>query len=298
MIQRLCILGVGLIGGSLARAVRQAGTVGEVVGWGRRAERLQHALTLGVLDHGEQDLTAAVKGADMVVVATPLAAMPEVFRELSGVVEDTAVITDVGSVKGTVVNMARETLGPHMTRFVPGHPIAGLEQAGVEVSRADLFERHCVILTPVAETDNAAVGQVRGVWESAGAHVVEMDVAHHDEVLAATSHLPHALAYALVDCLAQRDESEEVFRYAAGGFRDFTRIASSDPVMWRDICLANKERLLEVLQDFDAHLHHMMEAIQNDDSEGLLQVFTRAKTARDRIVNRDKGKVTRAKGKG
>jgi prephenate dehydrogenase len=195
------------------------------------------------------------------------------------------VITDAASVKGNLVRAAREVSGgrvpPH---FVPGHPIAGSERSGVEASDAALFQRHRVILTPLAETDPDAHALVQAMWRAAGAELVDMDVERHDEVLAATSHLPHVLAYALVDALAGTDSSEDVFRYAAGGFRDFTRIASSDPVMWRDIAIANREALLAAIDGFSLHLSQLREAVAGGDAEGLHATFTRAKAARDRFA--------------
>ena len=286
MISRLTILGVGLIGGSWARALKDAGAVGEVVGWGRDAGRLDKARTLGVIDRVEQDLALAVAGADLVVVATPIAAMPALFERLAALPSDDAVITDVGSVKGEVVRMAREGLGPRFARFVPGHPVAGDEKTGAAAARADLFRGHRVVLTPAAETDAAALALVRRLWEAAGARVEEMDAARHDRLLAATSHLPHVLAYALVDCLAGGEGGEQTLRYAAGGFRDLTRIASSDPVMWRDICLANRDDLLAAIDDFEAHLQRVKGMIEANQGEALGEVFGRAKAARDRFCKK------------
>ena len=283
MLNRLTILGVGLIGGSLARAAKAAGSVKEIVGWGRSNAQLRRALDLGVIDRAEPDLAAAVAGADMVVIATPISAMEEILRRLAGVLTDTAVVTDVGSVKGIVVEMARKTLADRLSRFVPAHPIAGDERTGVEASRGDLFLRHRVILTPLKETHPDAVARVRGLWERVGASVDEMAVDHHDQVLAATSHLPHVLAYTLVDCLLRQESGEEIFRFAAGGFRDFTRIASSDPAMWRDICLANRDHLLAILKEFQTHLQQVMNMLEREEGDALGEVYTRAKAARDRF---------------
>ena len=278
---RLCIVGVGLIGGSLARAARARGLAGEIVGAGRRRESLERALELGVIDRFETDLAAAVRGADAVVVAVPLGAMAAIFRGLKGHLEPDAVLTDVGSAKASVVRDAREALGELPPGFVPGHPIAGTEHSGVEASFAGLFEGRRVILTPLETSDPAAVERVRRLWQGAGAEVVEMDVHHHDEVLAATSHLPHVLAFTLVDTLARMGERDEIFAYAAGGFRDFTRIASSDPVMWRDICLANRSAVLEMIGRFHDDLGHVAELVRAGDGEALRQVFAAAKRARD-----------------
>lgn len=282
-IQRLCVIGVGLIGGSLARALRQADAVGEVIGSGRREEPLRRALEIGVIDRYELDLGRAVAAADMVVVAVPLGAMGAVFAAIAGKLPPDCVLTDVGSAKGSVVGEVRRLFGRTPPGFVPGHPIAGTEKSGVEASFPELFRGRKVILTPLVETDATALERVRRMWELTGAEVVEMGVRHHDEVLAATSHLPHLLAFALVDTLARLDDRAEIFRYAAGGFRDFTRIASSDPQMWHDICLANREQLLAMIDLFCRDLKRLAEAIDQDDSGAIMTVFQRAKHARDNL---------------
>lgn len=284
MIKRLTIIGVGLIGGSLARALKRAGAVAEVVGAGRDAQHLARALELGVIDRGETDLATAVKGADMVVVAVPVGAMESVFRSIAPHLEKDAVITDVGSSKGSVVSAAREAFAELPPGFVPGHPIAGTEKSGVEASFAGLFEQRRVILTPIESSSPRALALVRAMWEQTGAQVVETGVAHHDEVLAATSHLPHLLAFSLVDTLATLDDKQEIFEYAAGGFADFTRIASSDPVMWHDICVHNEAALLKMLDRFEADLDRLREAIAGNDGDYLLEVFSRAKAARDQFA--------------
>lgn len=283
MLQRLTIIGVGLIGGSLARAARRGGAAREIVGWGQDLQQLRRAMELGVIDLAAPDLATALAGADIVVLATPVPAMGPLLAQMAGLLEDGMAVTDVGSVKGPVVQAARAALGARFGQFVPGHPIAGDERAGVEASRADLFQDHAVILTPGPDTDPAALAAVRRLWEAAGARVMELDADHHDRVLAATSHLPHALAYTLVDSLVGGADGEEILRYAAGGFRDFTRIASSNPAMWRDISLANRDHLLAVLRDFDAHLHRVMAMLEAGDAAALGEVFARAKAARDRF---------------
>ncbi|MBV5273641.1 MAG: prephenate dehydrogenase/arogenate dehydrogenase family protein [Lamprocystis purpurea] len=282
MIERLAIIGVGLIGGSLARALRAAGAVGEVVGCGRALPNLERAVELGVIDRFDQDPAAAVAGADMVFLAVPLGAMRDVLASTRASLGPDAVVTDGGSVKGSVVADVAAVCGQLPPWFVPGHPIAGTERSGVDASFADLYRNRRVILTPVAETDPAAVERVEWMWRVCGAEVSRMSVAHHDEVLAATSHLPHMLAFGLVDALARMDETEEIFRYAAGGFRDFTRIASSNPVMWRDICIANRESLSAMLARFGVELTDLAQAIRFGDGQYLLEVFERAKAARDR----------------
>jgi prephenate dehydrogenase len=286
MIRRLCIIGVGLIGGSLARALRAAEACAEVVGCSRNVGHLQQAVDLGVIDRFETNIGLAVTGADMVVVAVPLGATETVLRGMIGHLADDAVITDVGSAKGSVVESARSVFGKVPSALVPGHPIAGTEKSGVGASFAELFHNRLVILTPLPETSASALELVRAMWERTGANVVEMEVRHHDEVLAATSHLPHMLAYVLVDTLARMNDREEIFRYAAGGFRDFTRIASSDPVMWKDICLNNRTAILEMIRRFQTELESLAESIRTRHDEVLWQTFMRAKNARDRFAER------------
>jgi prephenate dehydrogenase len=281
MIQRLCIIGVGLIGGSLARALREAAYVKEIVGFSRSAEHLQKAVDLGVIDRYDTDARKAVQDADMVFVSVPLGAMATVFEAIKDALADTAVVTDGGSAKASVVEAVKKSVGRMPEWFVPGHPIAGTEQSGVEASFAGLYKGRRIILTPTGETDAEAVRKVRAMWEAAGASVNEMDIEHHDEVLAATSHLPHMLAFALVESLARMSEQREIFEYAAGGFRDFTRIASSDPVMWRDICLANRGALLAMVENFRDDLDDLTGAIRDQDAARILKIFQDAKAARD-----------------
>ncbi len=280
-IKRLTIIGVGLIGGSLARALKAAGYCAEVVGYGRHEASLQRGVELGVIDSYETDIARAVAGADMVVLTAPVGAMEGLFRAIAPHVDAGAVITDAGSTKGSVVEAAIKACGGLPVNFVPGHPIAGSERSGVEAADGELYHGRRVILTPLAETNSEATDRVRAMWEAAGAVVEEMDVLHHDQVLAATSHLPHMLAFSLVDALADLDDTAEVFKYAAGGFRDFTRIASSDPQMWHDICIHNRTALLGVLGHFSEHLMSLAEAINDGDSEQVLAIFKRAKAARD-----------------
>ena len=284
MIDRLCIIGVGLIGGSLAQALREAGFCQQIVGAGRNAANLQKAVELGVIDRYETDLAQAVKGADMVFVAVPLGAMQSVFSAIKGRLAENAVLTDAGSAKGSVLDDVQQVFGEVPGFFVPGHPIAGTEQSGVEASFAGLYRNRRVILTPVGSTDTAAAGRVRAMWEATGAEVVDMDPVHHDAILAATSHLPHLLAFTLVDSLARMSDQQEVFEYAAGGFRDFTRIASSDPVMWRDICLANHDAIQLLIEHFISDLEGVKQAVMSQDGERLLEIFSNAKDARDRFT--------------
>jgi prephenate dehydrogenase len=284
MIGRLCIVGVGLIGGSLAKDLKRRGLCGQVVGCSRKRENLERARELGIIDAYQLDPAKAVEGADMVVLAVPLGAMAEVVTAMRPGLGTQAVLTDVGSAKRSVLEAAAAVFGAVPENFVPGHPIAGTEHSGVEAAVEGLFDGHRVILTPVAETLPEATGRVRDMWQAVGADVLEMDPAHHDEVLAATSHLPHMLAYTLVDVLGRMEERVEMFRYAAGGFRDFTRIASSDPQMWHDICLANRDALIGALDHFQADLGTAIEAIRSGDGKTIKELFARAKALRDRYA--------------
>lgn len=282
MINKLCIVGVGLIGGSLARALRAAGQAREIIGYGRRPNVLQRAVELGVIDHAEVTLAAAVQGADVVVLAVPVGTMPDIFAQL-GRLGFEGVMTDVGSTKGSVVAAARTALGARFSHFVPGHPIAGTEQSGVEASQANLFRGRRVILTPASETNAQALTRVRALWEATGAEVSQMSADEHDRILAASSHLPHMLAYLLMDLLVRRDDHRTVFAASAGGLRDVTRIAASDPVMWRDICLANREALLAVLTQYRDEFGALMAAIERGDAKWLEDTFTRAQRARESL---------------
>jgi prephenate dehydrogenase len=282
----LAVIGAGMIGGSLARALRTAGFCNDVIGFGRNADALKKAVALGAIGRFAADAAGAVQDADLVVLAAPLATMEPLCRAIGGALQEHAVVTDVGSAKRSVVEAARTGLGAAFPRFVPGHPIAGKEKSGVEHSSADLFRDHLVILTPVPETLPGALQLVRDMWQAAGARLVELDVDHHDRVLAATSHLPHMLAFALVDCLARLPEQERVFDFAAGGFADFSRIASSSPVMWRDVCLANRSEILRALDRFAGELNELRTVIERGDGDGLLEIFSRAKEARDAFSTR------------
>lgn len=281
---KLVILGLGLIGGSLARALRASGFSRRFIGYGHRAPSLERGVELGIIDEYTLDLAGAIEGADIIVICTPTLTAGRMLEELLPRLPaggEGPVITDVASVKGSLRDVALRVAGAMPPQLVLAHPIAGSEHSGVDASRAELFVNHRVILTPVEGNDVAAVDLVRAMWESAGADVVEMSVDRHDAVLAATSHLPHVLAYTLVDALSSLEDSDEVFRCAAGGFRDFTRIASSDPTMWRDIAIANKVALLQSIDLFTEHLARLRSAVQEEDADGLIRTFNRAKQARD-----------------
>lgn len=280
----LVIMGLGLIGGSLARSLRENGFCDHFVGYGHREPSLQRGLEMGVIDEYTLDLDEALGRADILVLAAPTLVAAQMLEQIIprlAQMDSIPVITDVASVKGNLLRSALAHDGKFPPRLVLGHPIAGSEQSGVAASRADLFLNHRVILTPVADNDSAAVDLIRSMWISTGAEVVDMDVADHDKVLATTSHLPHVLAYSLVDALAGSASSADIFRFAAGGFRDFTRIASSDPLMWRDIAVANQDALLEAIDLFTEHLAGLREDIAAQRSDEILQTFTRAKEARD-----------------
>jgi prephenate dehydrogenase len=283
----VAILGLGLIGGSLARALRQSGFSQRFMAYGPREPSLRRGVELGVVDSYTLDIEEVLEQADIIVVCTPTLVAADMLRQLLphlGKAGSGPVVTDAASVKGNLRDVAVELTGTMPPQLVLGHPIAGSEHSGVEASRADLFLDHRVILTPAAGNDPAAVELVRNMWASTGAEVVEMGVDAHDAVLAATSHLPHLLAYALVDALAQSEVSEDIFGFAAGGFRDFTRIASSDPVMWRDIAIANRDALLRAIDSFSAHLGQLRTAVQAQDAEQLFATFSRAKQARDHFA--------------
>lgn len=281
MINRLAVIGIGLIGGSLALSLKSKGAVNEVIGYSRSENARQEALALGVIDKAADSIAEAVAEADVIFVAVPMGAMAAVFADMSEHIRPEAIITDGGSAKAQVVLAAREALGNNFKQFVPGHPIAGTEKSGPSAAFATLYENHRVVLTPLSDTDTAATAKIKAMWQLTGAEVFEMDVEHHDTVLAATSHLPHVLAFNLVGMLAQRDDCDEVLRYAAGGFRDFSRIASSDAVMWRDICLGNKQAILDLLDEYHQGINKIEQAIKEEDGEYLIEVFARAKKARD-----------------
>jgi prephenate dehydrogenase len=285
-VRRVAVIGVGLIGGSLALALKRAGTVLEVTGCSRTRATLDKALKLGVIDRGEPEAAKAVAGADLVVLATPVGTMAGTFAAIAPALGAQAIVTDAGSVKLPVIAAARKSLGRHYKRFVPGHPVAGKESSGVEAARADLFDGQQVILTPEPETDPACVETVRRCWEAAGARVAEMSAARHDELLAKVSHLPHALAFALVNAVAAGADRDTLFDLAAGGFYDTTRIASSDAEMWRDIFLANREPLLAALAAFDGELGRLRALISAGDAEGLHDFCARARGARNQGLRR------------
>ena len=282
--EKVALIGVGLIGGSLARALKKHGLCNSITGYGRNVDELEKAVRLGVIDDFGHSIKETVENSDLIVLAVPMSAFESVFTEMSDVVSDRTLITDVGSAKVSVIDAAGRVFGRLPAGLVPGHPIAGTEKSGVEASFDSLFENRRVILTPTENSSDDAVNQVQAMWKIVGAEVVLMTAEHHDQVLAATSHLPHVLAFSLVETLGKMHESSEIFRYAAGGFRDFTRIASSDPTMWRDICMNNKVAILSVLKKYERHLKVLEMAIESQDEKAIKDIFVRAKTARDENV--------------
>jgi prephenate dehydrogenase len=284
LIDRLAIIGVGLIGGSLARVLRERGEVGEIVGIGRGEANLKKAVELGVIDRYTTDPGTGVAGADLVFLATPVCSIAAITAQIAPFLAPGAVVTDGGSVKEGIVAPC-ERLMRAGTYFVGGHPIAGTEHSGVEASFATLYEGRRCILTPTEHTCGEALLKVSRMWETAGSEVVLMDVLKHDRVVAAISHLPHMVAYSLVNAVEGYDRFDEsILRYSAGGFRDFTRIASSDPAMWRDIALMNRDALLEMMEFFSSSFNQLRSLVESGDGEGMRRFFEESKESRDAIL--------------
>ncbi len=280
-IEKLVLVGAGLIGGSFSLALKQAGAVGHVVGVGRSVATMEEARRLGIVDEVAQDYSCA-SDASMVMLAMPVGQTRAVLRALAPNLGPDTVVTDAGSTKCDVVDAARAELGNALTRFVPGHPVAGTEHSGPKAAFADLYRGRRVVLTPLEQTDAKAVSMVREAWLVCGANLFELTPELHDQVLATVSHLPHLLAFALVDQVASETHAEQLFSFAAGGFRDFTRIASSHPEMWRDICVANREALLGELAKYEGHLASLRSLLEAGDGAGIEKVFSRARVARNR----------------
>jgi prephenate dehydrogenase len=283
IVNKLAIVGAGLIGGSFALALKQAGAVSEVLGVGRNPARLTVARELGLIDHVAD--WAEAGQADCILLALPVGETGPVLKQLAPHLKPGAIVTDAGSTKLNVIEAARAALGTRFTDFVPGHPIAGSEQSGPGAAQADLYQGKKVVLTPQADTHADALATVRALWEAAGAQVETLDAALHDRVFAAVSHLPHLAAFALVDELAQRADGDVFFRFAASGFRDFTRIAGSSPEMWRDIALANRDALLVELDAYLAALQALRQAVAGQDADAMLELFSRARTARENWID-------------
>ena len=275
------IFGVGLIGGSVALSLKKAGFVTHITGVGRSEKSLQEALRLGVIDAADTNINKALDGVDLVLIAAPVAQTASILRSIKPHLNSKTVITDAGSTKGDVLACAREILGEQFDQFVGGHPIAGAEKSGVAAAKNDLFVGKNVVLTPCPETNRDAVASVADFWRSCGADVSEMSAETHDGIFAAVSHLPHLLAFALVDDIASRPNAAELFGFAASGFRDFTRIAGSHPEMWRDISLANKSALLSEITAFENELSQLKQLLESSDGAGLQALFERASVARN-----------------
>jgi prephenate dehydrogenase len=279
-VKTLAVIGVGLVGGSLALALRRGGAVASVVGYDRDPQALERATALGVIDSASASASEAAKGADLVAVAVPVRAIGPVLHDVALTLAPEAVVTDVGSTKGEVVRIAEAELRERFPRFVPGHPIAGRETSGVDSAVPDLFRSARVVLTPAAATAPDAVDLVKACWEAAGARIATMAPERHDRIFAAVSHLPHLLSFALVSEIAARADGEELLGFAAGGFRDFTRIAASSPEMWRDIALQNRAALLEEIDRYAARLAVFRALVEKGDGPGLERLMTEARSAR------------------
>ena len=286
--KKIAIIGVGLIGASLGMALRKNGFANAVVGYGRSSKNLEKAVQLGAIDRFEATIREACVGAEIVVVAASLGATASILREVGACVADGSIITDVGSVKGSVVRDARMILGAKFDIFVPGHPIAGNEKSGAEAAIPDLFKNHKVILTPTSDTRIEAVNQIEELWTELGSEVLKMTVESHDRALAMTSHLPHLLAYNVMDTLLRQDDSRSLLEFSAGGFRDFTRIASSNPELWADILLMNKDNIVKFCGEFKSGLNSLILALEATDRELIIETFSDAKKARDTQLTVDK----------
>ena len=283
-IPKVAIIGLGLIGCSWVKALKLAKCIGHVSGFDRNMDSMEQALQAGLIDDFSIDVCDVVRDADLVIISVPILAVADVLEQIKSSIANNAVLTDVGSVKGNISKAVTDVLGENFDRFVLGHPIAGSERSGVSAADEKLFKNHKIILTPEKRTSEMALDLVSDAWQVTGGKVELMTVQHHDEVLAATSHLPHLLAYSLVDTLANDEENNDIFNYAAGGFRDFTRIASSSPIMWRDIFVGNKDEVLKALDLFTADLQQLREVIANEDKTQMMGTFTRAKAARDHFT--------------
>lgn len=283
---KIVIFGVGLIGGSVALALKKTSAAPTIVGVGRNLNNLQSAMDLGAIDEAQPDIAKALAGAELVLIATPVAQTPKILEAIIPHLAETTVITDAGSTKSDIaqyaIHASKKAKNPahFLSQFVGGHPIAGAEKSGFTAAKADLFTGKNVVLTPNENTSKEATQLVRALWQSTGANVSEMSAQAHDQVFAAVSHLPHLLAFALVNDLASRPNAKQLFNFAASGFRDFTRIAGSSPEMWRDISLANKDALLVELEIYQAEISALKNLLKNEDGQGLHKMFEHASQAR------------------
>ena len=289
---RVAIVGLGLIGGSIAAGIRQQGLARSVVAWDANELSLSTGRDLGIIDEVADNIASATSNVDLIILCVPVKAMKDVLQQIDLTDQ---IITDVGSVKSQFLADAKDVFGDIPDKLVPGHPIAGSERHGVTAADPNLFTNHRVILTPAGNADAGAVTAVESLWQGLGAQSINMTAEHHDDVLAQTSHLPHLLAYALVDTLSSGGDSLEVFQYAAGGFRDFSRIAASDPTMWSDIFQANKQPLLNVLDRYVAELAKLRDMVSSEDGDAMKEVFSRAKAARDHFSSIDRSSIDRSR---
>jgi len=283
--ERVAVIGVGLIGGSFALALKAAKRCGHVAGAGRSAANMQRALERGAIDSIASDAAAAVQDADLVLVSTPVAQIEKIFLSINSKIKANAIITDAGSTKRDVVAAARAALGARIAQFIPAHPIAGAEHSGVAAANPELFRGRRLILAPLEENRKQDIETLASLWSVIGARVSRMTPEAHDAVFAAVSHLPHLLAYALVHEVSERSDAAQLFGYAAGGFRDFTRIASSHPEMWRDICVANSDQLLKEVARFSAELEKIKKLLETRDAASLEKLFAEARAARERWLS-------------
>jgi prephenate dehydrogenase len=288
-IQKLAVIGVGLIGGSFSLALKKAKAVRRVVGVGRTQKNLKAAVRLGVIDETSGDPAEAVRDADLVLIATPIGQMPDVLAQIAPALGESTVVTDAASTKQNVIDDARRLLGRHFDRFVPSHPIAGTENSGAAAAFAELYRQRNVIIVPQAETKPSALRLVRSAWLACGARIVSLDAREHDEIFAAVSHLPHVIAFSLVSMLAQRPDAPTLLGYSGGGLRDTVRIAGSSPEMWRDICIANRDALLGLLDGYAGELRLARDAIAAAKGAALMDMFERSRAARSRWLLNKRG---------
>jgi cyclohexadieny/prephenate dehydrogenase len=283
--ERVALIGIGLIGSSLSHAMRRGKVAGHIAGYARSIETRDAAVKLGLVDSIHETAAEAVRNADLVIICAPVGAYEGIAKEISGSLKPGAILTDVGSVKGAVVKDVLPHLPPGV-HFIPGHPIAGTEQSGPSSGFAELFDKRWCILTPLPDSDPKAVAELEKFWRNCGSDVELMTPGHHDMVLAITSHLPHLIAYNIVGTAADLEDvtDSEVIKYSASGFRDFTRIAASDPTMWRDVFMNNKEAVLEMLGRFSEDLSVLQRAIRFGDGETLFNLFSRARGVRRKII--------------
>ena len=282
MINKITIIGVGLIGGSLAKAIKENNLAKVVFGFGRDLNRLEKAQKANVIDQFSTNLKDAINDSDIVIIATPVGSFKEILNEIKPFLTSKIVISDVGSTKTNIASIVSQTLGDYSNYFIPAHPIAGKEKSGFEASEANLFNNRKVIITPLETSSPDSISLIQKMWEGTGADVDFMSPESHDELLGMTSHLPHMLAFSLVNYLISKNPSASI--YAAGGFKDFSRIASGDAVMWRDICIQNKDQIISHIKGYQKTLNSLVDAIENENSDELDLLFTSAKKTRDSWV--------------